>query len=238
MARLAIDIEALALIRGVDPALAPDPLSVAAVAEAAGAEVIGAPLRPGRDFFQDAELALLRRAVQAELVLKMPPATEMLAVALEIRPERVIIVADTDTGDDRQVAPDLIVQDRLLQEIVATLNDHGITPAVAVSPALEQIKQAHKLGVPWIHLAAGKKISPQAARNRGRDDSLADIINLARKLRLRVSLSQNIDLKTACLLGLQQSVDEIWVGRLFCSQALLAGVKIAVEQLQSRLSRS
>ncbi|MBW2563792.1 MAG: pyridoxine 5'-phosphate synthase, partial [Deltaproteobacteria bacterium] len=86
MAGLAVNVDHIATLRQLRGVSYPDPVAAAVLAELAGADGIVVHLRRDRRHIQDRDARILRRVVQTKLILEMASTTEMLGIALDIKP--------------------------------------------------------------------------------------------------------------------------------------------------------
>ena len=72
----------------------PDPIEAALICESAGAHGITAHLREDRRHMQDRDIRKLRQVLKTRLNLEMANAPEIIAIALEIKPDIVCLVPE------------------------------------------------------------------------------------------------------------------------------------------------
>ena len=91
MAGLAVKIDQVAALRNARKSQSPDPVTAATMAELAGADGIIVHLRLDRKHINDRDLRILRSVIQTKLILEMASTSEMVGVALDIKPDLVIL---------------------------------------------------------------------------------------------------------------------------------------------------
>lgn len=94
MAELAVNVDHVATLRQARGIRYPDPVAAALAAETAGADAIVVHLREDRRHIQDRDVRLLRQVVQSRLILEMAATSEMLGIALDIKPDCVTLVPE------------------------------------------------------------------------------------------------------------------------------------------------
>ena len=92
--RLGVNIDHVATIREARGVDYPDLLEAAREALAGGADGITIHLREDRRHIQDADFCALRREIDAPLNLELALADEIVALALEVRPDQVTLVPE------------------------------------------------------------------------------------------------------------------------------------------------
>src|SRR5512138_502287 len=94
MAKLGVNVDHVATIRQARGGSEPDPVTAAAIAELAGADGITIHLREDRRHIQDRDLKLLRQTVRTRLNLEMAATDEMVAIALQTKPDMCTLVPE------------------------------------------------------------------------------------------------------------------------------------------------
>ncbi|NEO46807.1 MAG: pyridoxine 5'-phosphate synthase, partial [Moorea sp. SIO4A3] len=126
MLTIGVNIDHIATIRQARRTVEPDPVAAAVLAELAGADGITAHLREDRRHIQQRDIALLRQTVRTHLNLEMAPTDEMVAIALEVKPDYVTLVPEKREEVTTEGGLDVAGQMPRLSEVVAQLQSTGI----------------------------------------------------------------------------------------------------------------
>src|SRR5579863_5782459 len=94
MPRLGVNIDHVATIRQARRTVEPDPVWAAVQAELAGADGITIHLREDRRHIQDRDLRVLKETVQVRLNLELALVPEIIALALDVRPDQATFVPE------------------------------------------------------------------------------------------------------------------------------------------------
>src|SRR6516165_7197232 len=94
MIRLGVNIDHVATVRQARRAMEPDPAAAAVLAELGGADGITVHLREDRRHIQDRDLRVLRETVRTRLNLEMSVEPEIVAIAVQVRPDQVTLVPE------------------------------------------------------------------------------------------------------------------------------------------------
>jgi pyridoxine 5-phosphate synthase len=137
--RLSVNIDHVATVRQARRASYPDPVDAARLALAAGAAGITVHLRVARRHIQDSDLRHLRESVKAKLNVEMSTAEEMVAIALDIRPDQVTLVAERPEEVTTEGGLDLLAQGSRVLEVAERLHAAGIEVSVFIDPDPKQI---------------------------------------------------------------------------------------------------
>ena len=227
MRRLSLCLDALPALREIAGTQF-DLSAATSLAELAGVEAlrlgIDEQLRP----VAEADVVGLRRTAQI-FELRMPASPALLKVALETRPDAVILAGDTFEGTLASRPVDLRSQHSGLTSIVRAFEEAGIDVAMLITPALDSVKAAHGLGVQSVELFTGATVDLPNLERRGRLDDLADAARLATKLRISVSVGGGLDYRSVSeVLPRVASASSVSVGRALLARSLLVGMDRAV----------
>lgn len=232
MPSLTVLVDQIASMRESARCGGPDPVSAAILAELAGADGIGVYLREDRRFIQERDLRLLRQLVHSRLIVHMAPTSEMVGIALDVKPERVIIVPEIREEGAPQERVDLMVYGESLFETIDSLQSNGITVGVCIAAEPEQAKMAHQVHATWIHIHAGglqTAASPSAQTQEL--DRIIDTVKMARKLRLRIAIGGGLDYRLIRLFKNLHEIDEFSLGQNLISRAVLKGMQPAIQEM-------
>jgi pyridoxine 5-phosphate synthase len=237
MPELAISIDHVAALRKSAEASYPDPVAVAMMAELAGADCATAHLRADRVHTTDRDIRILRNVLQTQLVLKMGATSETVGTALAIKPDRLILVAEKREELSDEGGLDLVIHKSGIAETVSTLQDGGLHVGIAVDPDPAQVKIVHQIDAREVEIIA--RGFTKATTTRRRQEALTrlqDAASLARKLKLRVTLTGGIDFQNITPLLSRVKADAYCVGYGLLARAVIVGIDRAVRDLKALLN--
>ncbi len=181
---------------------------------------IGEDLRP----VSEADVQTLRRSTRF-LELRMPPAQSLLKVALESRPDAVVLADGSWEGTLGARPIELRSQPSGLAPVMRSLEESGIRAALLITPSLEAVKAAHGLGVRAVEFYTGATVDLPSRERRPGLDALSDAAKLASKLRMTVSVGGGLDYRSVTeVLPLVSSARSVTVGRAVMARSLLVGI--------------
>ncbi|MCX7916366.1 MAG: pyridoxine 5'-phosphate synthase, partial [Verrucomicrobiae bacterium] len=197
MVRLGVNIDHVATLRQaryrVVTGLTPEPDVVAAAheVEAAGADGITVHLREDRRHIQDADVRALRAAVRTRLNLEMADLPEIVAIALDARPDEVCIVPEKRQEVTTEGGLNVRAVVESLRLTVAKLRAAGIVVSLFVDPDADQVAAAAEVGADYVELHTGRY-----ANTRGAADELEKLVVAAaqaHRLGLRVNAGHGLN---------------------------------------------
>jgi pyridoxine 5-phosphate synthase len=232
MPKLGVNIDHVATLRQARRAAEPDPVHAALQAELAGAHGIAVHLRSDRRHIQDRDVEILRKVVKTRLDIEMAATQEMVRVALTIKPDQVTLVPERREEVTTEGGLDVVLNSVQLKPVVRTLGEGGIHVSLFVDPDLEQVKQAHKIGVPAVEINTAS--FAEAGSDHARDEALrkvADAARLGRKLGLAVQAGHGLTYRNVAALAALPEVAGLNIGHSIVARALLVGMERAVREM-------
>ena len=233
MAGLSVKVDQVAALRAVRKSQSPDPVTAAALAELAGADGIVVHLRQDRKYTKDRDVRILRSVVQSKLILEMASSSEMVGVALDIKPDLVTLVPGRREEHTDEGGLDLIVHRNDIAETVATLQNSGIPVGLLVDPEPEQIKMAHRSNATMVEIHTGTYCDAKTAQKRHQAFlNIVDAVKLAHKLKFSVKAGGGLCYKTVKVFQNIDEIDEFSIGQSIISRAVLIGIQAAVADMR------
>ncbi len=233
MAGLAVKIDQVAALRNARNSRSPDPVTAATMAELAGADGIIVHLRLDRKHINDRDVRILRNVVQTKLILEMASTSEMVGVALDIKPDLVTLVPEKREEFTVDGGLDLIVHRADVSDTVAVLQNSGIPVGLLVDPEPEQIKLAHKIGASLVEIRSATYCDAKTAQKRHQAFlNIIDAVKLAHKLKFSVKVGRGLCYKTVKVFKNIDEIDEFSIGHSIISRAVLVGMQAAVADMR------
>jgi pyridoxine 5-phosphate synthase len=230
---LGVNIDHIATIRQARRTVEPDPVAAAVLAELAGADGITAHLREDRRHIQDRDVRLLRQTVRTHLNLEMAATKEMVAIALDIKPDYVTLVPERREEVTTEGGLDIVGQVDRIGEVVNKLQSANIPVSLFIDAEPAQIEASAKVQAKFIELHTGKYAEAKNEKSRKHElDFLAAGCELATTAGLRVNAGHGLTYwnvyPVACLPGME----ELNIGHTIISRAALVGIERAVREMK------
>jgi len=232
MAGLAVKIDQVATLREIRKSQFPDPVAAAVFAELAGADGIAVHLRKDRRDIRDRDVRILRQTIQSKLILEMAATSEMVGMALDIKPDHVTLVPEKREEFSAEGGLDLVVHKDEITETVETLRNSGIPVGILIDPEPEQLKQAHRTNAGIVEIHTGTYCEAKTVQKRHQAFlKIVDAIKLAHKLNLSVKAGRSLCYKSIKAFSGLNEIDEFSIGHSIVSRALLTGMEKAVKEM-------
>ena len=229
MTRLHVNIDHVATLRQARGTRYPDPIWAATLVELAGAHGVTAHLREDRRHINDRDMRLLRQTVRTVLNMEMAATEEMVAIALEVKPEIVTLVPEkreerTTEGGLDPAAPGL-------SSAIARLQEAGIEVSLFVDPDPKVIEACAALRPAMVELHTGD----YCEAGRGRLDAelrrIAQSAALAADRGMKVAAGHGLDYPNVAAVAALPEVEELNIGHAIVARAVFSGLDRAVRDM-------
>ena len=233
MASLGVNIDHIANVREARRTVEPDPVPMALLAELGGADGITVHLREDRRHIQDRDVTLLRQTVRSRLNLEMAATAEMVAIALEIKPDMVTLVPERREEVTTEGGLDVAGQRSQLSAVVEQLQSNGIPVSLFVDPDAEQLQACRDSGARWVELHTGTYAETSWDRQPDELARLTEATVLARSLGLRVNAGHGLTYQNVEPVAAIEGMEELNIGHTIVARALAVGLQAAVSEMRS-----
>lgn len=248
MRRLVFCLDALPALRHATGADI-DVAAAATLAELAGADAVRLGIDDALKPVTEHDLNEVRRAARG-FELRMPVNPSLVKIALEARPDRVLLAAGARDGGDGSVgatpfgmagrALDLGAggsgiggKRNPLAPVMRPLAEAGIETWLRIVPRLEAVKAAHREGAIGVEMFTGGLVDLPRAEREAELAALRDAVRLASKLRMSIGIGGGLGYRTVVeVLDDAAAVAGVAVGREVVSRAILVGLDRALRDLK------
>ncbi|HEY9735131.1 MAG TPA: pyridoxine 5'-phosphate synthase [Trichocoleus sp.] len=233
MPTLGVNIDHIATLRQARRTVEPDPVAAAVLAELGGADGITVHLREDRRHIQDRDVRLLRQTVRTHLNMEMAATDEMVAIALDVRPDYVTLVPERREEVTTEGGLDVAGQRDRMGQVVTALQSAGIPVSLFIDAEANQIEAAASTSAKFIELHTGRYAEAKEEAEQAHELKLLDQgCQQARQLGLRVNAGHGLTYwntyPVACLAGME----ELNIGHTIISRAALVGLERAVWEMK------
>jgi len=237
MLRLGVNIDHVATLRQARRTVYPSLVEAAALCERAGAHGITIHLREDRRHIQDADVYALRQSLKTRMNLEMANNPDIVAVALDVKPDEVCMVPERREELTTEGGLDVAGQRAELAPVVASLRQAGISVSMFIDPDLRQVEAAAEIGAPYIELHTGA----YAERTRSeRELELGRLIAAAKRaheIGLKVNAGHGLSLDNLGPIFNIPHLDTLNIGHSIVCHALFVGLEQAVLAMLGKLGR-
>lgn len=237
MVKLGVNIDHVATIRQARGGIEPDPIHAAVLAELAGADGITVHLREDRRHIQDRDLKTLRETVQTKLNLEMATDDEIVAIALDVRPDMVTLVPEKREELTTEGGLNVRLNRDKIRDAITKLRDGGIFVSLFIDPDLDQVKESSKVGADAIEIHTGSYADSKTYSATQREyEKVYEACKFASKLGLVVNAGHGLNYRNVRQIAKIGDIYELNIGHSIISRAVLVGLERAVREMKELLS--
>lgn len=234
---LGVNIDHVATVRQARRIAEPDPVTAALIAELAGARCITAHLREDRRHIQGHDVHRLRSVVKTKLNMEMAVTEEMVAIALDVRPDQVCLVPEKRTELTTEGGLDLKLAEAGLGQALPRLQGAGIRVSLFVDPDLTQVRLAREVGADIVELHTGSYAEAHnEAQRENQRDRIAAAAAAAHALGLEVHAGHGLNYRNVAEIASIPQIRELNIGHSIVSHALFTGFERAVKEMLAAMA--
>jgi pyridoxine 5-phosphate synthase len=232
MTKLSINVDHVATIRQARGITEPDPIVAAAICELAGAAGIVVHLREDRRHIQDRDVFFLRHTIKTKLNLEMGANKDIIAIALELKPDLITLVPEKREELTTEGGLDLLNQTKKIAKVIEKMGKAKIPVSLFLDPDPEQLAVAAKIGATFVELHTGRY--SDAANEEAQQKEfklLAAAATEARALGLRVCAGHGLNYQNTAPIVALPEVEEVSIGHAIIARAVFSGLDLAVRDM-------
>ncbi|NEP73272.1 MAG: pyridoxine 5'-phosphate synthase [Okeania sp. SIO2G4] len=239
MPTLGVNIDHVATIRQARRTVEPDPVAAAILAELSGADGITVHLREDRRHIQERDVHILRQTVRTHLNLEMAPTTEMVAIALDIKPDYITLVPERREEVTTEGGLDVASNIPRMREVVAQLQGANIPVSMFIDAEKAQIEASAEIQAKFIELHTGcyAEATDEATRHQELT-ILADGCKIAIAAGLRVNAGHGLTYGNVYPVACLEGMEELNIGHTIISRAVLVGMERAVREMKQAINEN
>jgi pyridoxine 5-phosphate synthase len=230
--KLGVNIDHIATLRQARSTAYPDPAMGALLCEYAGASSIVAHLREDRRHIKERDVCLIKEAIKIPFNLEMSIARDIVAFALQLKPQQATLVPERRQELTTEGGLDLLRHYVKVERAVKNLQDSGITVSLFIDPIRAQIEKAKKMGADLIEINTGK--FSEAKNTQALKKELKKIkaaAHFAKKLGFFVACGHGIDYENIKEIVKIKEIEELNIGHSVICRSVFVGVVAAVEEM-------
>jgi pyridoxine 5-phosphate synthase len=230
---LGVNIDHIATIRQARRTVEPDPVHAAALAELAGADGITVHLREDRRHIQDRDVRILRETVRTHLNLEMAATEEMVAIAIDLKPDYVTLVPERREEVTTEGGLDIAGQKDHLNAIVNHLQSANIPVSLFIDATPRQIAASAAIEAQFVELHTGKYADAPSPIAQARElETLRSGCQAALAAGLRVNAGHGLTYWNFYPIAQIPGMEELNIGHSIISRAALVGLERAVREMK------
>lgn len=238
--RLGVNIDHIATLRNARGVNYPCPVQGAMMCQQAGADGITLHLREDRRHIKDADVYAIKKAISIPMNLEMAVTDEMLAIALDVKPDWVCLVPEKREEVTTEGGLDVIHNDKLPQ-FIKHLQNQNIQVSLFIDPDIAQIDKAIACGADAIELHTGAYAQADLAGNQEQVNKelmrIKEAVTHAREQStIIVNAGHGLTTKNVSCIAQIEGICELNIGHSIIADAVFVGLPQAVKDMKQAFS--
>ncbi|MDC0610651.1 pyridoxine 5'-phosphate synthase [Vibrio sp.] len=230
---LGVNIDHIATLRNARGTKYPDPVHAAEIAERAGADGITVHLREDRRHIKDRDVFILKDTIQTRMNLEMAVTDEMVAIAVEVKPDFVCLVPEKRQELTTEGGLDVVGQLERVKAATAKLSAEGIKVSLFIDADREQIDAAKACGAPYIELHTGHYADAKTVEDQQDElKKIAAAASYAADLGIMVNAGHGLTYHNVAAIAALPEVHELNIGHSIIGRAVFDGLATAVKDMK------
>ncbi len=237
MIELGVNIDHVATLRQARGTDYPSPIEAALIAESSGADAITLHLREDRRHIQDRDVEVLRELLTTRMNLESAVTSEMITIALHIKPHDICLVPERREELTTEGGLDVVRHFDQVQTACRQLSESGIRVSLFINADPEQIDAAAEAGAPVIELHTGS--FADAGTDTARDNELNKIktgVAYGLKRNLKVNAGHGLHYRNVQAIAAIPGISELNIGHAIVARAIFVGMDKAVREMKALMS--
>jgi pyridoxine 5-phosphate synthase len=236
--RLGVNIDHVATLRNARGGIHPDPVNAALVAIAAGADGITAHLREDRRHIRDEDIDRLMTMITKPLNFEMAATEEMLAIALDHRPNAACIVPENRKEVTTEGGLDVIGHRQRLEEMITALKEAGIRTSLFIEADPAQIETAAAIGADIIELHTGAYCHAEGDALAAELRRIIAGAGLGHELGLEIHAGHGLSFDTVTPIAAISQVVELNIGHFLIGESVIMGLDAAIREMRHHMDEA
>lgn len=234
MIKLGVNIDHVATIRRARGTRYPSVVQAALRAEQSGADSITLHLREDRRHIQDVDVRSLRSLLQTRMNLEMAVTDEMLAIALEVKPQDVCLVPERRAELTTEGGLDVIGHFEKVRDACRRLAEAGIRVSLFIDPEEAQLEAARAAGAPVVELHTGAFAEAESDAEQSHElHRIQTAVVHGVALGMRVNAGHGLHYHNVHHIAAIPGIEELNIGHAIVAHALFVGWDNAVREMKT-----
>ncbi|WP_261815971.1 pyridoxine 5'-phosphate synthase [Vibrio gallicus] len=236
---LGVNIDHVATLRNARGTKYPDPVHAAEIAERAGAAGITIHLREDRRHIKDRDVRLLAETIQTRMNLEMAVTDEMVAIALDTKPEYVCLVPEKREELTTEGGLDVVTHLEKIKAATQKLTQAGIKVSLFIDPEQSQIDASKAAGAPFIELHTGHYSEATTDDVLYKElDRIAQAARYASEQGLTVNAGHGLTYHNVAPIAALPEIYELNIGHSIMGRAVFDGLHKAVADMKEIMEQA
>jgi len=235
---LGVNVDHVATVREARKETEPEPVYAADLAIRGGADGITVHLREDRRHINDKDLKAVREKVSKELNLEMAATSEMINIALKVKPDMVTLVPEKRAELTTEGGLDLNRNRRKIKRAIEFIQARGIPVSLFINPSVNDVKTSKEFGAQMVEIHTGLYAN---ARGKKKTDELKRVkkaVEAGLKIGLSVNAGHGLNFTNVKQIAAIRGLRGLYIGHSIISNSIYLGIEKAVKEMKRLIRES
>lgn len=234
MIELGVNIDHVATLRQARGTDYPSPIEAALVAESSGADAITLHLREDRRHIQDRDVEELRELLTTRMNLESAVTSEMIAIALRVKPQDICLVPERREELTTEGGLDVVRHFIQVQNACRQLSAAGIRVSLFINADLAQIDAAAEAGAPVIEIHTGSYADAKTDSVQENElNKIKEAVVHGLRHNLKVNAGHGLHYQNVQAIAAIPGISELNIGHAIVGRAIFVGMNQAVREMKT-----
>ncbi len=234
--RLGVNLDHVATIRQARRTSYPDLMQAIQISEQAGADGITMHLREDRRHIQTEDVCAAREQISTSMNLEMAATDEMLAIALQIRPNYCCIVPERREELTTEGGLDLMRHRSRLTDMCRQLAASDVKVSLFIEASEAMIDVTTEIGAPVVELHTGVYADASGQDQARELERLRRVAAYAAEAGLCVNAGHGLHYDSVGRIAAIPQIEELNIGHAIVARALFVGLSKAVREMKGAMN--
>lgn len=236
--RLGVNIDHVATVRNARGGSHPDPVVVARLVAAAGADGLTVHLREDRRHILDDDVQRLSAEIELPINLEMAATDAMVEFACALKPHAVCLVPERREELTTEGGLDVIGGHNQLAPQVARLADAGCRVSMFIDPERAQLEASKSIGAAVVELHTGSFCDADKTEQAGELKRLQESAIWAMELGLECHAGHGISFETVTEIAAIPAIVELNIGHFLIGEAIYTGIEKTIQRMRALMDEA
>ena len=232
--RLGVNIDHVATLRNARGGIHPEPLAAALLAVRSGADGITAHLREDRRHIKENDIAAIREAISAPLNFEIAATDEMIAIALETKPNAVCIVPERREELTTEGGLVVVGQEDRLTDALSPLKIAGIRLSLFIEANEADIDAAKRIGADIVELHTGRYCQ-NTIEQPFELERIRRAACYGANLGIEIHAGHGLGFDNVGPIAAIPEIEELNIGHFLIGESVFCGLEDAITQMRQKM---
>lgn len=230
---LGVNVDHVATVREARKESEPDPVIAAELAIRGGADGITVHLREDRRHIRDKDLVSVRRIVKkVELNLEMAATSEMIKIALKVKPDMATLVPEKRAELTTEGGLDLKKSRSKIKKAIDALQRKGIPVSLFINPSIADVEISKELGAQMVEIHTGLYANAKGRQQMQELKRVKEAVRRGLDIGLQVNAGHGLNLTNVKKIADIKGIRGLYIGHSIIANAIYIGMEKAVKEMK------